>query len=98
MDAGKALQQFQMAANQGDGQAQYHLADSFATGSGIHADPFRAYEWFTIAKASLDAKDPASSLASERLKGLEGQMSPAQLARAKQAAADWLKSHAKVEP
>ena len=97
VDPGKALQQFQMAANQGDGQAQYHLAESFADGKGTPVDPFRAYEWMTLAEASLDAIDPTSSVVAGRLKDLEGKLSPAQLARARQAAADWLKSHGQVE-
>ena len=92
-DAAKAVQQFQMAANQGNGQAQYHLAESFATGRGMPADPVRAYEWMTIAKASLEAKDPTASLATESLKDLEGQLSPKQITRAKQDAAEWLQSH-----
>ena len=92
-DPAKAVQQFQMAANQGDGQAQYQLATSFAAGAGVRADPFRAYQWLSIAKASLDGKDPAASLAAEKLKDLERQLSPAEIARAKQAAADWLQSH-----
>lgn len=92
-DPAEAVQQFQMAANQGNGQAQYHLAECFATGAGVRADPSRAYQWLSIAKASLDVKDPTSSLAAEKLKDLERQLSPAEIARAKQAAADWLQSH-----
>lgn len=93
VDPGKAVMQFQMAANQGQAQAQYQLAESFANGSGTPADPTRAYQWFSIAQASLDAKDPTSSQASARLKALGKKMSPAQIARAQQAAAEWLKSH-----
>jgi len=89
-DAVRALQLFQMAANQGNGHAQYELADRFARGAGIDPDLARAYQWMTIAKASLDRKDPAYSTASNRLKDLEQQLSPAQIARAKTAAADWL--------
>jgi|GEM_PF-4406389 len=96
MDPSKALMQFQMAANQGNGQAQYHLADSFATGSGTPADPFRAYQWYTIAGASLDKKDPISSLATQRLKALGEHMSPDQVSRARKVAADWLKSRGEI--
>ncbi|HSC47416.1 MAG TPA: SEL1-like repeat protein, partial [Gammaproteobacteria bacterium] len=87
----------QMAANQGNGQAQYHLAECFAAGAGVPVDPVRAYQWMIIAKASLDAKDPTSSLVAARLKSLEGQMSPAQTKQAKQAAAEWLQSHGAVK-
>ena len=92
-DPAKAVQQFQMAANQGNGQAQYHLAECFATGAGVPVDPVRAYQWMTIAKASLDSNDPTASLAAEKLKDLERQLSPAQTKQAKQAAAEWLQSH-----
>ncbi len=96
IDPGKAVMQFQMAANQGDGQAQYHLADSFANGSGVPADPTRSYQWFTIAKVSLPAKDPIAALTSAKLKTLARHMSPTQVSRAKQAAAEWLKSHGEI--
>jgi len=96
-DPAKAVQQFQMAANQRNGQAQYHLADSFATGAGVPVDPVRAYEWMTIANTTLDGKGPTSSLASERLKDLERQMSPADLTRAKRDAADWLHKHGVIK-
>jgi len=92
-DAARALQLFQMAANQGNGHAQYELADRFATGTGIQPDPTRAYQWMSIAKSSLDRKDPAWSMASNKLKDLERQLGPAQTARAKEAAAEWLQSH-----
>jgi TPR repeat protein len=92
-DAARALQLFQMAANQGNGHAQYDLANSFATGAGTRPDPGRAYEWMTIAKASLDGKDPTYAMASGKLEDLEKQLSPAQVSRAKGAAAEWLKSH-----
>jgi TPR repeat protein len=92
-DAGRALQLFQMAANQGNGQAQYQLANCFATGAGVRPDPFRAYQWMTIAKASLDGKDPTYSLALEKMKDWEKQLSPTQISQAKKAAAEWLQSH-----
>jgi TPR repeat protein len=91
-DPAKAVQQFQMAANQGDGQAQYQLGNSFAAGAGVPIDPVRAYQWMSIAQTSLDAKDPTSSLATAKLKGLEGQMSPTQIVQAKKAATEWLKA------
>jgi len=89
-DAARALQLFQMAANQGNGHAQYQLADRFATGAGSPTDFIRAYQWMTIARSSLDRKAPTYSLALEKLKDLERQMSPAQIARAKETAARWL--------
>ena len=89
-DAARALNLFQMAANQGNGHAQYQLADCFATGAGIQPDKPRAYQWMTIARSSLDANDPTWSMASKKLKDLEQQLSPAQVSRAKQAAAEWL--------
>lgn len=96
-DPARAVQLFQMAANQGNGQAQYELADSFAAGRGVRPDPFRAYQWMTIAKASLDGKDPTYAMALERLKGLEKQLGPAQLSGAKKAAAEWLQSHGAIK-
>jgi TPR repeat protein len=93
VDAARALQLFQMAANQGNGHAQYELADRFATGAGIQPDPSRAYQWMTIAKSSLDRKDPTWSMASNKLKDIERQLSPAQTQRAKEAASEWLQSH-----
>ncbi len=96
-DPAKAVQQFQMSANQRDGRAQYELAESFADGKGVPADSFRAYEWMILAKASLDEKDPTSAAVAERLKDLEAKLSPTQITRAKQAAAEWLKIHATVK-
>ena len=93
VDAGKAVQQFQMAANQGQPQAQIHLAQSFAEGSGVPADPFRAYEWSTIAEPSTHAGDADYVLTEKMLRDLERQMNPAQVSRAKQAAAEWREKH-----
>lgn len=89
-DAARAVQLYQMAANQGDGQAQYRLAESFAAGAGVPRDPDRAYQWMTIAKASLDGKDPTCPMVLQRLKALEQQLSPTQVSSAKAAAAEWL--------
>ena len=97
VDAGKAVQQFQMAANQGQPQAQIRLAQSFATGTGVPADPFRAYEWFTIAEPSTTEGDPDYVLTEKTLRDLERQMNPAQISRAKQAAAEWREAHRDVK-
>jgi hypothetical protein len=50
----------------------------------------------SIAKASLDGKDPTYVMASKRLKDLERQMSPEQIAGAKHAAAEWLQGHGAI--
>jgi hypothetical protein len=47
----------------------------------------------TIAKSSLDGKDPVYSMALNKLKDLERQMNPSQITRAKKAAAQWLQGH-----
>lgn len=98
LDAGKAVQQFQMAANQGQPQAQVRLAQSFAAGTGVPADPFRAYEWFSIAEPSMSVGDPDYVLTEKALRDLERQMNPAQVSRAKQAAAEWRASHRDGRP
>ncbi|HEV2212746.1 MAG TPA: tetratricopeptide repeat protein [Gammaproteobacteria bacterium] len=92
-DSARAIQWFQMAANQGNGHAQYQLANGFANGEGVPKDPFRAYQWMSIAKASLDEKDPVYSAVLKNLKDWEQQLGPAQVVQARKAAEAWLQEH-----
>jgi hypothetical protein len=52
-DYAKATQWYAIAAEQGDGYAQYQMGRAYTRGMGVQIDRVQAYKWLTIAMQSL---------------------------------------------
>jgi TPR repeat protein len=70
-------------AEKGNVDAQYSIGLMYANGQGVDPDKVKAHTWFDLASRKGD-KDAAADR-----DALEGQMTPEQIAAAKQAAAAW---------
>src|SRR5438445_8002270 len=81
---GDALERYRLGAAQGDPAALNSLGGMFANGSGVPADPARAYALFGLA-ASMSNGDPAQiAKANQSRAALAMKMSAAQLAQAQE--------------
>ena len=79
-----ALERYRLGAAQGDAAALNGLGAMFASGSGVPADPARAYALFGLA-ASMSSADPAQvARANQNRASLAAKMSAAQLAQAQE--------------
>jgi hypothetical protein len=76
----QAFAWFERAANQGNTGAQIKLGFLYANGRATSKDPEAAYAWITAASLAGDQRGQ------KYLAALESQLSPGQLARAKQRA------------
>lgn len=74
----QARRWLQQAANLGSAPAQYRLGVSYLEGSGGPADPVEAYVWLSLALLNGEQRARAG------VEQLAGQLSPAQLAAARQ--------------
>ena len=81
---GDALERYRLGAAQGDAAALNSLGAMFESGSGVPADPARAYALFGLA-ASMSNADPAQvARANQSRASLALKMSAAQLAQAQE--------------
>ena len=81
---GDALERYRLGAAQGDAAALNSLGAMFQSGSGVPADPARAYALFGLA-ASMSSGDPAQvARANQSRASLAVKMSAAQLAQAQE--------------
>jgi hypothetical protein len=55
-DYGKAARWYEMAANQGDGYAQYQIGRAYTRGMGVPIDRVQAYKWLSLAMQSQSNK------------------------------------------
>lgn len=88
----EALRWYRKAAEQGLAMAQKNLADMFANGNGIRRNPVEAYKWYEIAIPNM-ADDMAVMLLGIERDALVKDMTPADVARAKKLAADWVRDY-----
>lgn len=86
-DDAQAVQWFQRAAEQGYVRAQSTLGAYYWAGRGVPQDFAKAYFWSQLALAQGD------EISKSRLEGLAAQMTPSQVAKARQEAELWLRSH-----
>ena len=77
-DLGKAAAWYRKAAKQGSGNAEYNLAELYVKGQGVSKDPVKALEYLMVSAAHGNRRASAQAAA------LKWQMSPAQIAEAKQ--------------
>lgn len=90
----QALGWWVKAAEQGLVDAQYALGNAYSGGTGIPRDNVLAYMWYDIAAAQTGAGWLAAIAGTNR-DVLVKRMTKADLAKAKQLAADWLTKHGK---
>jgi hypothetical protein len=79
----EALKWFQRAADQQESGGQYFLGSMYFEGQGVSRDLVTSYMWFSLAAAQGDDK------AAKARDGIAEQMTPAQIAEAKQRASEW---------
>jgi TPR repeat protein len=84
MDSLEAAKWYRLAADQGFLQAQITLAKNFQYGRGVDRDLVEAYKWYTVAEQGGD------DTAQIGLDEIAAELSPEQLAEAKQRAGLWL--------
>jgi hypothetical protein len=75
---------YRRAAEQGHTDAQYHLGLLHASGIGVDRDPVEAHAWMAVARILGSAR------AKEHLTRWEWDMSPEQIASAKNLAHEWI--------
>jgi hypothetical protein len=89
-------------AEKGDLEAQKNLGAIYLSGDGIAADPDKAYEWLTIVLDTKRTPSPANQqfvdevLAEARRlrERAAARLTPAEIAEARQRAADWIAARA----
>ena len=86
-DYAQAVAWFQKSADQGYARAQRNLGFSYRDGQGVEQDYVEAHKWLSLAAAGAVA-DLQSTYAENR-DALANVMTPAQLAEARQRAAEW---------
>jgi hypothetical protein len=82
-DYAKAMQWFRLAAQQGNGLAQANLGVMYYNGQGVSQDYVKAYMWSEVATAN------GFKEANANMPALAARMTSAQIARARQEAAEW---------
>jgi TPR repeat protein len=88
MDHAEAGKWFRLAADHGDPRALYYLGKMYESGEGVQRDPIAAHSWFSLsAKYAPNPRDAAYTR--EEIKKLERKMTPEQIAKAKEMAAQW---------
>ncbi len=83
----EAVKWYRRAAEQGNPQAQFVLAERHRVGHGLPKDLVQAYMWTSL---SAERGFPQ---ARDSLVGLEMRMSPAQIAEAHRSATEWNRAH-----
>ena len=83
----EAVKWFRKAAEQGDAYAQVNLGFMYGTGEGVPMNYVKAYMWYSLSKAQ------GNEDAAKGLYIIEKEMTPAQIAKAQELAAEWLEKH-----
>jgi uncharacterized protein len=87
-DPAEAGKWFRLAAEQGDSRSLYYLGKMYENGEGVERDPVAAHMWLSLsARQAPNPRDAAYTR--EDIKKLERKMSPEQIAKAKELAAQW---------
>lgn len=87
-DHAEAANWFRKAATQGDSLSAYYLGKMYEKGEGVERDLMQAHLWLTLsAKNAPNARDAAYTR--EDIGKLERRMTPEQIAKAKELAAQW---------
>lgn len=86
-DSSKGIELLRQSSDQGLGKAQFMLAVAYTEGNGVERDFVQAAKWFLLANGN------GSKHAFDMLSDVEGDMSPAQIAKANQLAKIWLSQH-----
>ena len=81
------------AANNGHAKAQNNLSTFFYTGVGVKKDAAEAWKWLSISAAQL--KGMGQKIVLKNRDAMEGEMSSAEIADAKQRLAKWRAAHKK---
>jgi hypothetical protein len=82
-DLATALKEFRPLAEQGVADAQFSLAPMYDNGEGVPTHYVKAHMWFSLAQAQ-DITPTA-----DNLDIIKKQMTPAQIAKAQELAAEW---------
>lgn len=88
----EAAKWYRLAADHGNGFAQYDLAGMYEDGQGAPQDYVQAHMWFNLAAASPDSPKTAIDDAVRGRERVASKMNPAQIAEAQRLAADWLRT------
>jgi uncharacterized protein len=83
----EAARFYQMAAERGDGQAQYNLGLAYARGESIEQDLVKAHLYFNLAAARLN--DPRGRAAAKNRDHVAAEISPEQREQAQKLAREW---------
>jgi uncharacterized protein len=84
----EAARFYQMAAERGDGQAQYNLGLAYARGEGVEQDLVKAHLYFNLAAARLN--DPRGRAAAAKNRDhVAAEISPEQREQAQKLAREW---------
>ena len=82
-DDTEAAKWFRLAADQGYAMAQNNLGSLYARGAGVPQDYVQAYMWFAL------SAEQDNGLAVDNRKAAADEMTPEQIAKAKDLAAQW---------
>jgi hypothetical protein len=93
-DYAEALRWWRKAAEQGVVDAQYALGNIYSGGTGVARDNVLAFMWYDIAAAHTGG-NWLGAIAGTNRDVLAARMTPADLAKAKGLAADWMATHGK---
>jgi TPR repeat protein len=94
----EAIRWWRMNADHGDWDSQSAIARVYYSGHGVERDLVQAYFWFTVSiKSSGPYQKSALALSRKNLKHLAKEMTPEQLAQAKQLVDAWKPTHAQTE-
>jgi TPR repeat protein len=91
----EALVWYGRAAGQGHASAQHNLGVMFSRGQGVAIDLVLAHMWFSLGARS---PGPAQEISRTQRDALAQQLTPEQLARAQQLAAEWKPAGAGTDP
>jgi uncharacterized protein len=83
----EAARFYQMAAERGDGQAQYNLGLAYARGEGVEQDLVKAHLYFNLAAARLN--HPRGRAAAKNRDHVAAEISPEQREQAQKLAREW---------
>ena len=82
-DDTEAAKWFRLAADQGYAMAQNNLGSLYARGEGVPKDYVQAYMWFAL------SAEQDNALAVDNLKAAADELTPDEIAHAKDLAAQW---------
>ena len=84
---------YQLAAEQGDTNGQFHLGSVYAAGRGVPMDYVLAHMWFNLAASRETGEAREGSVAGRDL--LAESMTPEQIVEAERLAREWDAAHSR---